>query len=631
MSDRAADPERLAGRVADGLPVDWEDAIQSAPGERERRIVRHLRLVESLGKLYRGDEPPARSSDGAFEATATVEPAAGPSVPVPPIGTWAHLELREKLGEGGFGEVYRAWDRRLEREVALKLLKAEESRDRSVASQVVEEGRLLAKLRHPNVVTVFGAEVHDGRVGIWMEFIRGRSLEQLLREHGPFGAREATLIGIDLCRALAAVHGTHVVHGDIKAPNVMREEGGRILLMDFGAGLDVSARGPREGKTISGTPFYMAPELIRGEPATRLSDIYGLGVLLYRLVTGSYPVEAASWSELRAKHARGETRLLRDVRADLPESFVKVVERATASKSDGRFSTAGQLEQALTLALGVEPAPPLAPATDASSATLGKPARRSVVRFLIGLAVLAAAAGVGVFVVAPLARRAGSASTGGGPTSAPASDAQTPTTLGNADDTASLPAAGTYTVEAALYRVRANSTVRERLEPGALLTLRDRLTLELKASTPLHVYVIDQDEKGRSFALFPLPGLEPRNPLPAGTTHVLPGSRDGAQQSWLVDTPGGREHLLVMASPTRLIEFEAEMNNLARAGQSAVPIPETTIARLRGIGGLTEAPAASGSKPAERLFEMAKRIASRSEVAKGIWVRTIDLENPRPK
>jgi serine/threonine-protein kinase len=625
MSDRTADPESLAGRVAEGLPVDWEEAIRSASDERERRIVRHLRLVESLGKVSRGDESPARWPSGSLETMTTVDAADGRCGPVPPIGTWAHLELREKLGEGGFGEVYRAWDRRLEREVALKLLKAEASSDRSVATQVVEEGRLLAKLRHPNVVTVFGAEVHDGRVGLWMEFIRGRSLEQVLREHGSFGAREATLIGIDLCRALAAVHGGRVVHRDIKAPNVMREEGGRILLMDFGAGLDVSAQRHREEKTISGTPLYMAPEMIRGEPANRLSDIYSLGVLLYRLVTGSYPVEATSWSELRDKHARGDARLLRDVRSDLPEAFVKVVERATASNPAERFSTAGQMEQALTVALGAEAGSPSARAADGSAARFVKPLRRRPLVLLGAAGLLTVAVVVGVFVVVPLLRERGSASPGS------TQDASAIAAPGQLASRPAAPGNGTYTVDAALYRIRADSGARERLEPGARLALQDHLTLEFNASAPLHVYVIDEDDKGHSYALFPLPGLEPRNPLSPGTTHVLPGTRAGTQQSWLVDSPGGREHLLVLASPTRLIEFEAEMNSLTRAGQSAVPIPETTIARLRGIGGLADSPAASGGKPAERLFEMAKTIASRSEEVKGVWVRTIELENPRPR
>jgi hypothetical protein len=192
------------------------------------------------------------------------------------------------------------------------------------------------------------------------------------------------------------------------------------------------------------------------------------------------------------------------------------------------------------------------------------------------------------------------------------------------------PAPAAYTVEAALYRVGAQSGKRERLETGARLSLNDHLTLEFKATAPLHVYVINEDEAGLSYALFPLPGLEPQNPLPAGATHVLPGSRDGKSLSWTVSSPGGREHLMVLASPTRLVEFEAEMSALARPGEMAVSISDAARVHLRGIGGLAEAPAAAGGKSAGHLFEMAQDLASGSEVASGAWIRQIELENPPP-
>ena len=130
-----------------------------------------------------------------------------------------------------------------------------------------------------------------------MELIRGQTLTQILSGYGTFSASEATIIGQEVCRALAAVHAAGIVHKDLKAQNVMRESGGRFVLMDFGAG---------------GTPVYLAPEVLSGAEATVASDIYALGVLLFYLVTRKYPASGASLDDLRQAHARGERRRLVD-------------------------------------------------------------------------------------------------------------------------------------------------------------------------------------------------------------------------------------------------------------------------------------------------------------------------------
>ncbi len=173
---------------------------------------------------------------------------------VPSTASWGHLRLLEPVGRGTFGQVYRAWDTHLDREVALKLLRTAPAVDDPSASlsdptRVVNEGRLLARVRHPHVITVYGAEPRDGSVGIWMEFIRGRTLHQIVEQQGPLGAREATGVGTDLCRALSAVHGAGLLHRDVTARNVMREDGGRVVLMDFGAGHERHDTSPRQGRT----------------------------------------------------------------------------------------------------------------------------------------------------------------------------------------------------------------------------------------------------------------------------------------------------------------------------------------------------------------------------------------------
>ncbi|MGE0816283.1 MAG: protein kinase [Vicinamibacterales bacterium] len=327
----------LAASILDGTPVDWSRAESTElPGDRE--VVDQLHVLSRIAALHRASSVAA--SD-AVTGAAVQEPV-----------TWGHLRGLTLLGHGAYGDVYRAWDPHLERAVALKLLRAGPSPGAPGASisdpaRVVDEGRLLARVRHPHVITVYGAEPRDGVVGLWMELIEGRTLQQLVEANGPLGAREATGIGLDLCRALAAVHAAGLVHRDVTARNVMREEGGRIVLMDFGAGRDVRTDLGGAAATLAGTPLYMAPEVVAGGAADQRSDIYSLGVLLYFAVSGRFPVVGRSLDEIRTAHAGGVRARLRDARPDLPAAFVRAVERAIAAAPHDRFATAGEFESAL--------------------------------------------------------------------------------------------------------------------------------------------------------------------------------------------------------------------------------------------------------------------------------------------
>jgi serine/threonine-protein kinase len=237
--------------------------------------------------------------------------------------------------------VYRAWDPRLDREVALKLLRP----GPDDGKQVIEEARLLARVRHPNVVTIYGADRIGGRVGLWMEFVRGQTLEKILAAQGPLSAAEASTIGTAVCQALSAVHAAHLVHRDVKAQNVMREAGGRIVLMDFGAGLDL--RPHVTADRIAGTPLYLAPEVMNGAAAAATADVYSTGVLLFHLVTGSFPIAGDTLADVRSAHRGRQRRRLRDLRPDLPPAFVQTVEHALSPNPADRFETAGALEAAL--------------------------------------------------------------------------------------------------------------------------------------------------------------------------------------------------------------------------------------------------------------------------------------------
>jgi serine/threonine protein kinase/Tol biopolymer transport system component len=345
----------IAASILEGTPVDWP-AVESSASPEDETVLRQLRLLEEVTALHRG-----LSSD---RGTGTAKTATADDTHAPAM--WGHLRLLGQVGRGSFGEVYRAWDTHLDREVALKLLRArpaahDPSASLSDPARVVHEGRLLARVRHPHVITVYGAEPRDGTVGIWMEFIRGTTLHRLVEQQGRLGAREAAAIGTDLCRALAAVHRAGLLHRDISARNVMREEGGRVVLMDFGAGRDDRVEQTRGGG-MTGTPLYMAPELFAGHAADQRSDIYALGTLLFYLVTGRYPVAGRSLEEVRAAHARGERTRLRDLRADVPAAFVRAIEQAVHPNPAERFQTAGEMEAALDkVAPAGDTAPPAIP------------------------------------------------------------------------------------------------------------------------------------------------------------------------------------------------------------------------------------------------------------------------------
>jgi non-specific serine/threonine protein kinase len=347
---------RLADALIEGESIDWACEATSDPELRD--TFEGLRTIAAILSVHRGleagrsgssSDDPTTLAGAAMASDSSAEAGAEPSRP---LFHWGPLRVLEKIGAGSFGEVYRAYDATLEREVALKLWQTGAS-DAPVEKLLVE-ARLLARTRHPNVLVVYGADQHDGRPGMWTDLIRGQTLEELLVQQGPWGAREAALIGMELCRALAALHALGFVHRDVKTMNVMRELGGRIVLMDFGAVGARTTRGARDRNApFAGTPLVLAPEQLNGEPATIASDVYSLGVLLYRLVSARYPIEADSIDALCDRHDRGESVPLRDRRPDLPARFVQVVERALAHRAADRFASAGAMERALASSIGI--------------------------------------------------------------------------------------------------------------------------------------------------------------------------------------------------------------------------------------------------------------------------------------
>ncbi len=260
-------------------------------------------------------------------ATAGQSGGAGGGQAAGQLKTWGDFQLLQLLGRGGFGEVYRAWDPVLEREVALKLLLPRGMDPELEFTTMVAEARAMAKVHHPNIVPVYGVDRREGRVGFWSEFVRGQTLNALIAAQGVMDEPTAAATVGALCDALSAVHASGLLHRDIKPGNAMRDAGGRVVLMDFGLSQNLLA-----GSGWSGTPAYMAPEVAAGQAATVQSDLYSMGVLLRYLTTGAVaPV------------------------APVPARLAGIVKRATEADARLRYASAAQMGAELAGVLEVKP------------------------------------------------------------------------------------------------------------------------------------------------------------------------------------------------------------------------------------------------------------------------------------
>ena len=584
MNIDAEDPLlAAAARICDGVPVDWRNVRELLANPALETIASELEWIEHF-------------------ARASGAPSA-----------WGRFSIVRELGRGVFGTVYRAVDSSLQIEVALKIIRPRPGVPFDY-ERAMQEARRLARVRHPAVVRVFGVERIGGEVGLSMELVEGKTLDEIVRDQGPFSASEASLIGMDLCRALAAVHGAGLLHGDVKAHNVMRANGGRTMLMDFGAGRELSLEPAAPGSDFAGTPIYLAPEVFAGASRTTASDIYSLGVLLYFLVTGSYPVEGATRTEIRRFHdQRGSRRPLRDLRPDLPDGFIRVVERALAEDPRQRFESAGSLEAAL--------ASPIAP----PSPSPGKWPSVSPAR-LVGLAaaiviVVALAAALALIDWGPLGS--------GTPATAPATAAATP------NPALAVTPADEYRIDASFYKERDH--LEEPLAPGDRVRPGDLLSFQVQVSVPAYLYVVNEDDEGASFLMFPLPGQSVVNPLSPGRRHRIPGINEGKLLSWRVSTAGRRDHFLLFASRERSPAFETIVSTLPppllnKPFASAAPLSKNAVLRLRGVGDLAVSsvpPAgdADASRQLHRLPEFEPFVPG-EQTARGIWRRRATFENP---
>jgi len=339
-----------------------------------------------------------------------------------------HFQVHERVGAGGMGTVYRAVDVRLGREVALKFLSPAITEDPTARQRFVREARAAAALDHPNVCTVFEVgETEDGSVYLAMPLYRGETLSKRLRR-GAMNPGEAVRFAVQLLAALEQAHGRGILHRDLKPSNIFITSEGVVKLLDFGlARLAHEARLTGSG-TLVGTAAYMAPELVLSQQGDHRADLWSAGVVLYEMLTGELPYAARSEAHLVYAIAHEGPRPLRELRPDLPDDVIRVVDRALSRDLEQRYATAGVMRRDLE-ALGralqdAEPATEAFPGSSPSSvvapprAAISRPPSVSTPRTLvvshrtawIGGAVAAALLVAAVAAVWLLPRGAGPAS-----------------------------------------------------------------------------------------------------------------------------------------------------------------------------------------------------------------------------
>ena len=256
-------------------------------------------------------------------------------------------QLLESVGQGGMADVYKAMDTILNRIVAIKILRGELADDPMTLLRFQREASAASKLSHPNVVDVYDVGESEGRHYIVMEYVRGRTLKQLIAQRGALHLDEAVDIMLQLTSAVAMAHEKHIIHRDIKPQNVLVKDDGTVKITDFGIAVAHGSVQLTQHHTVMGSAHYLAPETTRGEAPTEAVDIYALGIVFYELLSGSVPFQGSNPTEIAVKHLRDPMPYIRDFNPTIPQSVENIILRATAKKVSERYATVEEMREDL--------------------------------------------------------------------------------------------------------------------------------------------------------------------------------------------------------------------------------------------------------------------------------------------
>ncbi|MET0068580.1 MAG: protein kinase [Candidatus Thiodiazotropha sp.] len=264
--------------------------------------------------------------------------------------TIGRFNLIEEIGEGAMSIVYKAFDPEINRTLAIKLLRGEVATDPEYRYRFLQEAKAAGKLTHPNIVTIFDVGEAEQGPYIAMEFLEGRTLEEMMESKTPISIREAVVYGIQLAEALDYSHNRGIVHRDVKPGNIISpDDGHTIRITDFGiAHVDSPNKEHRTRMgAVLGTPQYMSPEQVEGFPVDGRSDLFSLGVILYQLITGEKPFVSETLTSLLMKIVQEDPAPIKDKKGEIPHSLIKIVEKLLNKKPEQRFQTGKEVASEL--------------------------------------------------------------------------------------------------------------------------------------------------------------------------------------------------------------------------------------------------------------------------------------------